>query len=114
MAWDMRKIAAAASHLDPDQVALTDIEELDENWWFAHGTPPTPRAIAGHMKRIRQVDRSHPIILDADGRLMDGMHRVVQALLAGDTMILAIRLPETPPPDYIGVNPDDLPYDVDA
>ncbi|WP_299650107.1 hypothetical protein [uncultured Tateyamaria sp.] len=110
MAWDMRKIAATTEHLTPQSVPLENIAELDENWWFAHGTTPTPRAIAGHMKLIQSADRTYPIILDSEGRLMDGMHRVVQALLAGDTTINAIRLPRTPAPDYIGRDPSDLPY----
>ena len=110
MAWDMRKIAHAAASLPTVEVPLSDIAELDEDWWFAHGTTPTPRTIADHMTLVQQVDRAHPIILDGEGRLMDGVHRIVQALLAGDTTIHAIRLPETPPPDYIGVDPDNLPY----
>lgn len=110
MAWDMRKIAAATAHLKPRAVPLSDIAELDEDWWFAHGTTPTPRAIAEHVSQIQSADRTYPIILDAEGRLMDGMHRVVQALLAGDATIQAIRLPQTPTPDYIGIDPNDLPY----
>ncbi|MEM8655473.1 MAG: hypothetical protein AAGF36_12075 [Pseudomonadota bacterium] len=114
MAWDMRKIADTTQHLTPQNVPLSDIAELDEDWWFAHGTTPTPRAIADHMKLTQLADRSYPIILDAEGRLMDGMHRIVQSLLAGDTTIQAIRLPQTPPPDYIGIDPDDLAYDGDT
>ncbi|MEX0369830.1 MAG: hypothetical protein AB3N09_04310 [Tateyamaria sp.] len=113
MAWDICKLVAATDHLVPQMVPLAEIAELDEDWWFAHGTVPTPRALAEHMKLVSNVDRTHPIILDADGRLMDGMHRVVQALLDGETTIAAIRLPETPPPDYIGIDPDDLPYDAE-
>ncbi|MEL7131802.1 MAG: hypothetical protein AAGK77_05260 [Pseudomonadota bacterium] len=114
MAWDMRKLAAATADLEPEQIPLADIAELDENWWFAHGTAPTPRALADHMQLVQSADRSYPILLDAEGRLMDGMHRIVQALLASDTTVNAIRLPKTPPPDYIGIAPDDLPYDTDA
>ncbi len=39
------------------------------------------------------------------------MHRVVKALLEGLTSIQAYHLPVLPEPDYIGVHPDDLPYD---
>ncbi|MEL6464183.1 MAG: hypothetical protein AAFQ58_04365 [Pseudomonadota bacterium] len=114
MAWDLRKLAATTKHLIPHTIPLTDIAEVDENWWFAHGTTPTPRAIADHMQLVQSANRSYPILLDADGRLMDGMHRIVQALLAGDTTVTAMRLPKTPPPDYIGIAPDDLPCDTDA
>ncbi len=110
-AWDMRKIVAQAEHLPSHDVPLTEIAEIDEDWWFAEGGVPSPRALTDHMAMVQQVDRAYPIILDAEGRLMDGMHRVVQALLAGDTMIKAIRLPRTPEPDFVGVAPEDLPYD---
>jgi len=112
-AWDMRKIVAQTSDLTPYDVALADIAEIDQDWWFANGPTPTPRAIADHMALVQQVDRAYPIILDAEGRLMDGMHRIVQALVAGDTTICAVRLPVTPPPDFVGRAPEDLPYGHD-
>ncbi|GGX41613.1 hypothetical protein GCM10007385_06460 [Tateyamaria omphalii] len=112
LAWDMRKIAEASVGLLPQPVRLTEIAEVDENWWFAHNVTPTPRTIAHHMQLVKQANRAYPIILDAEGRLMDGMHRVVQALLAGDTTIQAIRLPVTPAPDFVGIDPDDLPYET--
>lgn len=109
-AWDMVKIVVEYGHLPPEDIALSDIAELDEDWWFAFGDTPTPRALAGHIAQTQAADRSYPIILDASGRLMDGMHRVVQALVAGDTTIKAIRLPHVPVPDYVGVAAKDLPY----
>ncbi len=42
---------------------------------------------------------------------MDGMHRVVKAFLENRSFVLAYRLSDLPEPDYIGVDPDDLPYD---
>ena len=42
---------------------------------------------------------------------MDGMHRVVKANLLNLKTIKAFRLPTLPKPDYVDVNPDDLPYD---
>ena len=41
---------------------------------------------------------------------MDGMHRVVKAVLEQRSFVLAIRFPTTPDPDYINVSADDLPY----
>ena len=56
-------------------------------------------------------DLAFPIILSSDGRVMDGMHRVCKALLQNHTEIKAVRFIQDPEPDYIGVHPDDLPYD---
>ena len=39
------------------------------------------------------------------------MHRVAKAYAEGRASITAVRLTETPEPDYIDVDPDTLPYD---
>ena len=41
---------------------------------------------------------------------MDGMHRVVRALLNGDRTIAAVQFTVTPEPDFRGCRPEDLPY----
>ena len=62
------------------------------------------------MKLMDAADLSFPIILSADGAVMDGMHRVAQALRAGHGGIQAVQFSQDPPPDYINVQPTDLPY----
>lgn len=59
---------------------------------------------------INESDLSFPIILSSEGQVMDGMHRVLKALLNGLQSIEAIRFPSDPEPDYIHVALDDLPY----
>jgi len=39
-----------------------------------------------------------PIILDEDGEIMDGGHRIMRAMLEGKSSILAVRFDENPPP----------------
>jgi hypothetical protein len=93
-------------------VSLTEIVELDEPFWFgADGDAPTCRKIVDHARLMREVDLSFPVILSADGRVMDGMHRVCRALLDELKTINAVRFTKDPEPDYVGVDPDDLPYD---
>ena len=41
---------------------------------------------------------------------MDGMHRVVRALLEGDDAIAAVQFDVTPEPDYRDCQLADLPY----
>ena len=89
---------------------LTDICELDSNYWFDRGEEPTVRHIVEHFRLTQDVDMSYPIILGPDGRVMDGMHRVARALLEDRPNILAVRLPTIPDPDFIGCRPEDLPY----
>jgi len=42
---------------------------------------------------------------------MDGMHRVCKALIDGLAEIEAVRFVHDPEADYVGRDPDDLPYD---
>lgn len=112
LAWDVRRLVQRARHLPQEEVPLQAIRELDESYWYgSEGDVPTCRSIAAHMRLIEAADLAFPVILDPDGRVMDGMHRVVKALLAGQPAIRARRLPELPPPDFIGVDACDLPYD---
>lgn len=56
----------------------------------------TARAIAEHVKRVNETDLKYPIILDPDGFIVDGWHRVVKALLEERETIKAVRLEEMP------------------
>lgn len=59
------------------------------------------RDFVGHIKQVLAADLSYPIILDDEGSIMDGRHRVAKALLEGRETILAVRFDETPTPDYV-------------
>jgi hypothetical protein len=109
-AWDIHRLIALAGPLPVIQMSLAAIRELDEPYWFDHGYAPTCRAVAEHARLIQEVDVGFPIILSADGRVMDGMHRVAKALLLNLDSLPAKRFVEDPAPDHIGVAPDDLPY----
>ena len=58
------------------------------------------REFVAHMKLILEVDMSYPIILDEDGEIFDGRHRVARALLEGYESIKAVRFEKDPPPIY--------------
>ena len=113
--WDVHRLLRAARSLPVRDVPLTVIDEIDENWWYAEpGAIPTPRSIADHVRLMRQADPAYPILLCSEGRLMDGMHRVVRALSEGRETITAKRFETTPPPDFVNVSLDDLPYPDEA
>lgn len=111
-AWDVDKLILLTQNIPPQEINLNDIRELDESYWYNDDEDiPTCRSISEHMQLVNKADLAYPIIICPDGKLMDGMHRVVKALLEGLTSIQAYRLSALPEPDYIGVHPDDLPYD---
>lgn len=94
-----------ARELPVETVLIADIPEFEQNCWFRPHTPPTVRAVAEHAKRIAQADLSYPIILSADGRLMDGGHRICKAWMLGQTAISAVRFVIDPEPDYVITEP---------
>jgi len=93
------------------EVPVSAIVELDECYWFEGNTGATCREIAEHARLIQETDLTHPIILSADGRVMDGMHRVCKALNEGRSTILAVQFRQDPQPDYVDADLDGLPYD---
>ena len=110
--WDVHRLVELLRDLPALLVEVDAIAEVDERWWFQDdGDPPTPRGIASHAQLVKDANLEYPIILCADGRLMDGMHRVVKALSLGETRINAVRFTETPAPDYFNVDLSELPYD---
>ena len=111
LAWDVHRLIALARHLPVQQLPLAQIAELDENHWFAHGELPTPRALLAHWQLAEAAQLDFPIVLSADGRVMDGMHRILKALRLGHTHIAAQQFVQTPAPDFVGVQPNELPYD---
>lgn len=111
-AWDVDRLIRLSADLPLRAVPLESIKDLDTEYWFdGSWEVPTVRKVVDHLRLIQEVDPSYPIILGADGRVMDGMHRVARALLEAHTSIRAVRFAVDPEPDYRNCRPEDLPYD---
>jgi hypothetical protein len=111
MAWDVHRLVALTKDFPRVNVPLCSIRELDESFWFGNGNAPTCRAVVEHARLMDTADLTFPIILSSDGRVMDGMHRVAKAALLNRPTIEAVQFTNDPEPDYVGVHPDELPYD---
>jgi hypothetical protein len=109
-AWDVGKLIELTTEYPRRQVALSEIRELSEPW-FGPGEAATWAALVGHVRLIDRADLKFPIILAADGTVMDGMHRVAKARRTGKSHIDAVQFTVDPPPDYRDVQPTDLAYD---
>ena len=72
---------------------------------------PSPLSIVNHIRLIQACDLAYPIILDAQGHVMDGMHRVCKALLNDIKEIDAVQFETDPEPDFVNCDPKALPYD---
>lgn len=109
LAWDVDRLVALSREFPRQRVPLAEIRELDEPV-FGNDEPATWRTLVAHVRLMDEVDPHYPIILAADGAVMDGMHRVARALRLGMHDIESVRFETDPPPDHIGKRPDDLPY----
>lgn len=55
-------------------------------------------ALAWHCRRVKDADLDEPVLLDWNGVIADGRHRVIKALVEGKRTIKARRLPWKPDP----------------
>lgn len=110
-AWDVDKLIAASRKFPVVHVNLDDIKELDENFWYnGEEDVPTCRSIGEHLQLANEADLNYPVILSEEKRVMDGMHRILKALLTGHKTVKAVIFENTPPPDFKDVSPEDLAY----
>jgi len=58
----------------------------------------TLREMVMHMKAAMNADLSCPVILDEDGEVMDGRHRIMKAMFLGVDKIKVVRFDENPVP----------------
>ena len=109
LAWDVDRLIQLSASFPRRRVPLDRVRELDAPL-FGDGESATWRSMLTHVQLMDEADLSFPIILAADGAVMDGMHRVAKAMREGRTDIVAVQFLDDPPPDHIGRGPDDLPY----
>jgi hypothetical protein len=110
-AWDVDRLIELSRELPVQAVPLRLINEIDTAYWFeGSAMTPTVRRVVEHARLMLDVDRTYPVILGHDGRVMDGMHRIARALFEGRAEISAVRFPSEVEPDYRNIQPDQLPY----
>ena len=94
--WKACTLFEHAKDLEPFDIPLAALPIGTETWTGIR----TPLALAEEMRRVLDADLSHPIILNDEGFVMDGWHRVTKALIEGRTVISAVRFEKNPDPDY--------------
>ncbi len=103
--WWTERLWRLSADLPVREVPIDQIAEFDQDCWFS-GREPSCREVAQHARRIERVDPSYPVILAADGRLMDGGHRLARAWIDGRTHVAAVQFAVDPEPDWVAT-PDD-------
>ena len=107
LAWDVDRLVELTSALPRKMVPLSAIRELHEAWL---NSDEGPDAMLEHLRLIDEADLDYPIILSANGAVMDGRHRVAKAAREGRLEIAAVQFEEDPSPDFVGLGPEDLSY----
>lgn len=98
--WRVERLWELSKELPIKSVPISSLREFDEEGWF-HSTAPTCRRVAMHARQIYEADLSYPIILNAAGEVMDGLHRIAKAWILGMEEIQAVQFEHDPEPDEI-------------
>jgi hypothetical protein len=104
--WYTERLWQLAQALPVLSVRVDSVPEFDQNCWFTD--PPSCRQVAEHARQIFEADLEFPIILSADGRLMDGGHRLARAWLMAIEEVKAVRFEVDPEPDYVVPDGDEV------
>lgn len=107
--WEVERLWKLAETLPITMVALSELTDLDRVGWIGqpnNGGRLTIKEVAEHARRIEAATFDHPIILSAEGHLLDGFHRVAKAYLLGMEEIPAVQFKNNPEPDRIRPLPD--------
>jgi len=86
--WELAK-DLHTFELPPEQLPEFDFYIDSEPrffWWSrARGTKEqfTMRDLADHIRRVNDADLSFPILLNPEGGVMDGLHRMMKAHILG-------------------------------
>lgn len=95
--WSVARLIEHAKELKPFDLPLVAI---DISRCVFGSSDLTVRALAEHVKRTREADFQYPVIMDPDGFIVDGWHRVIKALVAGREKIKAVRFETMPVHEY--------------
>ena len=85
--YSVARLVDEASKLEPFDMPIAGID-LDYHVWKDYNM----FELAFHVQRVMDADLSKPIILDWNGSVADGRHRIIKAIVEGETTIKAVRL----------------------
>ena len=102
LSWSAPKLYEYVKEQEYEQFSL-DLRSVDIgiNVWDIK----TVKDFIFDYNRVVNCDSSIPILLDDEGFICDGWHRLVKAITLGNTHIQAIRIEEMPQNDGTYENP---------
>lgn len=90
--WRVTRLIKLAEDLKPFEIPIKCL-----NIYNLYPKITSTKNFIEHIKHVLNADLKYPIILDDEGYVMDGRHRIAKALLEEKESILAVRFEETPP-----------------
>jgi hypothetical protein len=100
--WKASTLWKLAETMTVEDVPLSSFDWTNSNFQCnSLSDPPLWKDIGDHARKIINADLQYPIIISADGDIMDGMHRVLKCYMFDVPTIKAVRFTETPPPDRV-------------
>ncbi len=94
--WKIQDLRLAVADCQVFDVPLAFLD-LSAHWFDTEGGLID---FAIHMKHVNETDLKYPIIFDQWGKILDGRHRIVKALLLGHTTIKGVKVPDGTGPTY--------------
>jgi len=90
--WDVSRLIQLSKDLPVMEIPLDHLNITDSYQSL------NLRQMVMHINAVNAADLKYPIILDEDGEIMDGRHRIMKALLKGAKTIKAVRFDVNPSP----------------
>ena len=104
--WNVKRLWQLSKTLPVENKPIQAFQEAIDKWIsFESVEQPDGRMTANidieHFYRIKRASLKYPIILDMDGRIMDGMYRLMKTYLSDRPIILVVQFTKTPDPDIV-------------
>lgn len=98
--WKAETLWRLSETMPVEHVPLDSFDWTNENFQFDNRLVLW-REFGDHARRILAADLQYPIVINADGDIMDGMHRILKCYVFGLPTVKAVRFAVTPPPDMV-------------
>lgn len=100
--WNVARLVKAAEEqglpvFDYDLRAFNSAHKYNFTW----------HEFAAHMRKVQDADLCYPIILHPNGTVMDGVHRIVKAIVAGFDTVKVVQFSYSNLPYRDRVRPED-------
>tara|TARA_R110002072_G_scaffold56097_7_gene145585 strand:+ start:11567 stop:11932 length:366 start_codon:yes stop_codon:yes gene_type:complete len=99
--WDIANLWQLSKDFVVLEFEISNFSDMDNDIWFCGVTLPTVRNVYEHCLLINAADLSYPIILDPNGEVIDGVHRILKATNLGLKTLPAVKFDTLPAPDRI-------------